>query len=66
MPEKMDLQKAFGLFELLGNRFVGTRVDHQNIQAALIVIKRELFGQEQIAAKLETENGTEIKVKGSG
>ncbi len=62
MPEEMDLQKAFGLFELIGNRFVGTRADHQNIQAALAVIKKELFGQE----KTELENGMKVKVLGKG
>lgn len=65
MPEEMDLQKAFGLLELLGERFHGTLKDHQNIQAALIVIRRRLFGSEE-QGKVELENGMKVSIAGKG
>ncbi len=62
MPEEMDLLKAYKLFEMLGGQFHGTLKDHQNIQAALVVIRRKLFDPE----KTKLENGMEVKVLGKG
>lgn len=66
MPEEMDLLKAYKLFEMLGGQFHGTLKDHQNIQAALIVIKRELFGLEDMEHKVELENGMKMSIAGKG